>query len=271
MRYAVLGGDMRFVHLTAMLNESGREAIGFLQGETQGNEVTLTDLKKCSCIISNWPMRWPLSDAKIEPSEILDRIVSGSVLLLCGPHFPKKHRWDLQMVNLWEDEKLLRENAYLTAEGAVASAIRTSGKRMENQSCLIIGYGRIGQALAEILLNLDAKVTVISSSEHKRQLVQDRGGEAASPQKLNEMLRGKQVIFSTPPAIMLDRVALNYVDASAYVIDLASPPYGVDLEAAQTLNLRAWRESGLPGRYCPLSAARAIFHSILRWEEKEYV
>ena len=34
--------------------------------------------------------------------------------------------------------------------------------------------------------------------------------------------------------------------------------YGVDVEAAHRLGLRAWREPGLPGRYCPESAALAI-------------
>ena len=39
---------------------------------------------------------------------------------------------------------------------------------------------------------------------------------------------------------------------------------GVDLEAAQALNLRAWREPKLPGRYCPYSAARALMRAIFR-------
>lgn len=87
--------------------------------------------------------------------------------------------------------------------------------------------------------------------------------------ELTDVLPGKQIIFSTPPAMFLDRTALNCADRNAIIIDLASPPYGVDLEAAQELNLRAYREPGLPGRYCPLSAARAIYNSVLRWEGVE--
>ena len=83
------------------------------------------------------------------------------------------------------------------------------------------------------------------------------------------MLPDQDVIFSTPPATVIDEAALRHVDANALLIDLASPPYGFDLDAARNLNLRAHREPGLPGRYCPLSAARAIYAAVLRWEEAE--
>jgi hypothetical protein len=260
---------MRFVHLVAMLNESGREAAGFLQEKAEGTEIPLRELGKYSCIISNWPMRRPLSDREVDEAKILEQIAPGSVLLLCGPKFPRERRWDLQYVNLWEDETLLQENAYLTAEGAVASAMRQTGLAIADIECLVVGYGRIGRALTGILLNLGAKVTVISSSESKRMEVEESGAEAASMMELMDVLPRKQIIFSTPPAMFLDRAALNYVDDNAVIVDLASPPYGVDLEAAQELNLRAYREPGLPGRYCPLSAARVIYNSVLRWEEAE--
>jgi len=269
MRYAVLGGDMRFAHLVAMLNESGREATGFLQEKANGDTRPLKELKQHSCILSNWPMRWPLSDQLATETEILEYIAPGSVLLLCGPGFPKERRWDLQYVNLWEDEALLCENAYLTAEGAVASAMRHVGTSMEGVCCVVVGYGRIGRALTGILRNQGANVTVISSSEAKRREVREMGAEAASMMRLTEVLPGKQVIFSTPPAMFIDRPALERADEDAVIIDLASPPYGVDLDAAHALNLNAYREPGLPGRYCPLSAARAIFNSVLRWEEAE--
>lgn len=260
---------MRFVHLVAMLNESGREATGFLQEKEEGNNLSLKNLEQYSCVISNWPLRCPLSDREISESEIFDHIVPGSTLLLCGPKFPRERRWDLQYVNLWEDETLLRENAYLTAEGAVASAMRQTGLAIAGIECLVVGYGRIGRALTGILLNLGAKVTVISSSESKRMAVMEIGAQAASMMELTDVLPGKQIIFSTPPAMFLDQIALTQVDKDAIIIDLACPPYGVDLKAAQALNLRAYREPSLPGRYCPLSAARAIYNSVLRWEEAE--
>ena len=269
MRYAVIGGDVRFAHLVAMLNESGRDAVGFLQEKAGGGTPDLRELEKFSCIITNWPMRWPLSDGEHSDGEIMEHIAPGSALLLCGPKFPQRRRWDLQYVNLWEDEALLRENAYLTAEAAVASAMRQTKLAMSGMRCAVIGYGRIGRSLTEILLNLGAKVTVISGRDAKLTAAREAGAEAVALADIASALPGQDVIFSTPPATVIDEAALRSVDADAILIDLASPPYGFDLEAARSMNLRACREPGLPGRYCPLSAARAIYSAVLRWEEDE--
>lgn len=269
MRYAVIGGDMRFAHLVCMLNESGREAVGFLQDQAGGDARALQELAKHSCIITNWPMRWPLSGVETNDGEILENIAPGSVLLLCGPKFPRDRRWDLQYINLWEDEALLQENAYLTAEAAVATAMQHTRLAVAGLECAVVGYGRIGRALTEILLNLCARVTVISSKEVKRSAARESGAEAAATEDIAGTLRGKQLIISTPPTMVIDRAVLSKVDPEAMLIDLASPPYGIDLDAARELNLHAWREPGLPGRYCPLSAARAIYNAVLRWEEAE--
>lgn len=269
MRYAVLGGDMRFAHLACMLNESGREAVGFLQEKAGGAALALEELKKYSCIISNWPMKRPLSSPDVSDEAILENIAPGSVLLLCGPGFPKNRRWDLQYINLWEDEKLLQENAWLTARAAVSSAMQRLKMEIRGLCCAVVGYGRIGRSLTEILLNMGARVTVLSGKEGKRAQARETGAMTAATEDAAQALPGQKLIFSTPPAIVLDRTALMQVDADALLIDLASPPYGVDLDAAQELGLRAFREPGLPGRWCPVSAARAIYNAVLRWEERE--
>ena len=269
MRYAVIGGDVRFAHLVSMLNESDREAVGFLQERAGGGTPSLENLRQYSVVISNWPMRWPLSNVETNEAEILENIAPGSVLLLCGPKFPRDRRWDLQYVNLWEDEQLLQENAYLTAEAAVAAAMRRSKVSMAHARCAVVGYGRIGRSLTEILLNLGAEVTVLSRTEGKRSAARESGAQAVELERAAKVLPGKQLIFTTPPAPVLDGTALDAVDAGAELIDLASPPYGFDLEAARELGLHATREPGLPGRYCPLSAARVLYGAVIRWEEAE--
>lgn len=270
MHYAVIGGDMRFVHLVSMLNEAGRTATGFLQDKANGGALPpLRDLRKYSAIIANWPLRWPLTNVGVTEAEILSEIEAGSVLLLCGPKFPKERRWDLQYVNLWEDEQLLQENAYLTAEAAVASAMHRSRCTFVHARCAVVGYGRIGRALTEILLNMGARVTVISRTEAKRRQAQENGAHAMEMERIGDALEEKTFIFSTPPAGVIGKDALKRIEKNAILMDLASPPYGFDLEEARAMGLDACREPGLPGRYCPLSAARAVYHAVLRWEEAE--
>ena len=270
MRYAVIGGDMRFVHLVSMLNEAGRTAAGFLQDRANdGTSPPLKDLRNYSAIVANWPMRWPLANEGAAEEEIFSSIEPGSVLLLCGPKFPKERRWDLQYVNLWEDEQLLQENAYLTAEVAVDLAMHRGGRTLLHARCAVVGYGRIGRALTEILLNMGAHVTVISRTEAKRRQAIAGGAQAMELARIGDALEGRAFIFSTPPAGVIDGDALKRIDRDAVLMDLASPPYGFDLEEARKMGLQACREPGLPGRYCPLSAARAVYHAVLRWEEAE--
>lgn len=269
MRYGILGGDMRFVHLVQMLRESGRQAVGFLQEKAGGDHLKPERLHTCDCIISNWPMKWPLSDRTTDEEEILSCIAPGSVLLLCGPQFPAKRRWDLQYVNLWQDERLLQENAWLTAEGAVASVLRRDGLHLPGLKTMVVGYGRIGRALTEILVNLGAQVTVITGSEEKIARVRESGADAQTRHHLQDLLPKQRLILSTPPAKVLDRNLLQLAGKDAVILDLASPPYGVDLDAAQDLGLHARREPGLPGRHSPLAAARVLHNAIISWEEEQ--
>ena len=270
MRYAVVGGDMRFVHLKRMLEEGGRTAAGFLQEKAGGEGHPLEQLHNYSCIIANWPVKQPLAERECSIEEILGYIAPGSALLLCGPGFPKERRWDLQYENIWDDAELLKENAYLTAEGAVAAVMAKSQCRLRGMEALVIGYGRIGRALTEILQNIGVRVTVATGSGAKRRQIEDSGARSVRMESVAHAVRGKDVIFSTPPAEVIARDTLGNIGKEAMLVDLASPPYGFDLDAALALGLNAWREPGLPGRYCPVSAARAVYHAILRWEERQH-
>ena len=270
MRYAVIGGDMRFAHLARMLEKAGRPATGFLLEKAGMDSVPLSEIGKCSTVICNWPLRWPLADADVKEKDILDQLAPGTTLLLCGPKYPAEKRWDLQYVNLWADERLLQENAWLTAEGAVASAVSRTGFPIMGRSCAIVGYGRIGRALTEILMKLGGEVTVFSRTESKRRLAQESGAKSKDLGEIADCIHAYDIVFSTPPSTVMDRKVLEKVGQDTLILDLASPPYGVDMDAARELGLRALREPGLPGRYCPLSAARAIYNAVLRWEEENH-
>ena len=171
--------------------------------------------------------------------------------------------------DLWQDERLQLENAWLTAEGAICAAMNESKASLKDCHCLIIGWGRIGKALTELLIGMSARVTVASRSEKGRNGAAGRGAESVSTYRMPEAVRGKQIIFSTAPERVLDETALKHAEPEVLIIDLASAPFGVDIEAAHGLNLRAWREPRLPGRYCPFSAARALLQAIIRAERNE--
>lgn len=264
MDYAVIGGDARFACLTRLLCSAGKDArlIEGVDCSFRVPRAKVESVEDAQGIIMNWPNRYA--------EEVLMRAKPGANVYFCGPVNPKETPVDLKCVDLWKDEQLQLENAWLTAEGAISAVMNRANRAVKDCRCLVIGWGRIGRALTELLIGLGAEVTVASRSEKGRNGAIERGAQSISTYNMKEALRGKDVVFSTPPERILGEEALTCAEKDALIVDLASAPYGVDLEAAERLNLQAWREPGLPGRYCPFSAACALLAAIRRVEEEVF-
>lgn len=230
MKIAVIGNDRRFLQLSQLLYQ-----LGYDTGcRTEDAQLTVT--------------AWP-------PSEKLGngRIAS------CGPQYAPEG-----VIDLLKDEDYQRDIACMTAEGAISAAMTSDNCALRGTECLVVGWGRIGRALTEMLIGLGANVTVLTRRADAQREIEASGAHAAFTADAAAQLPGKKFVFSTPPAMVLDQSALIHADRGAVLIDLASPPYGVDIQAAERLELRAWREPGLPGRYCPKNAAAAIYRALVR-------
>lgn len=248
MDYLVLGGDARMPALAALLRGEGRAAL-------HATRPSAEQLAAARNIVVNCP---PKCDITME--ELLALASPEAKIWLCGPM-----GWeDPRVVDLWKDEALQAENAWLTAEGAVSAAMRNGDRCLRSMRCMIVGWGRIGRALTEILVALGARVTVASRQASHRHRAIERGAEAVATDSMNAILPAVELLFNTAPAMALDEGRLQYMNRAAMAIDLASLPYGIDLRAAWALGIRAWREPGLPGRYCPESAAEALFDAMGR-------
>ena len=278
METIIIGGDARFEALAKLLSERG-EAVGLYGREAcpWARTVGAGALGRADAIVVNCP---PRADVTLE--DVLALASDRASIFACGPGHPEAE--DPRIVDLWADEALQRENACLTAEGALASAMRASTRALDGLPCLVVGWGRIGRALTERLVALGAKVAVASRTAAGRNRAVERGAEAADTLRIAGALPGRKLIFNTAPAMVLDAGALAHVDGDAMLIDLASPPrreasplgrreasplgFGIDLRSAWNRGLRAWREPGLPGRYCPQSAALAILKAMDRLVER---
>ncbi len=158
------------------------------------------------------------------------------------------------LLRVLEDERFLTENARVTAEGALRVVMGADGDDVYGKKCLVIGYGRIGRALTAMLRALGASATVAARSEQAR----CEAGDAVAIEDMDALLPEFDVILNTAPAVLLTEKNLPLVRADARIIELASPPYGVDFDAAGRLKKRVTLESGLPARYAPKAAARAV-------------
>ncbi len=164
------------------------------------------------------------------------------------------------------DEILMRTNAELSAEGALACAMRESEAALWGMRCVVTGYGRLGRALARKLTALGAWVVVLARSEDARRRARADGMSAASFAELNTVLKERPTgaLFNTVPARVLDARALALLPKSCVLLELAAAPYGFELEEATALGLRALALPGIPGRYAPISAAEALYAALTR-------
>ncbi len=258
MDYVIVGGDARFAWLARLLRRRGAEVATVFREDAPGD---LQALRGAERIVVNVPPGSCPREVTLEG--LLDLRREDARLFACGPGHPPAAEG---VVDLWADEALLERNARLTAEAAVVAAARAAECALDELRCMVVGWGRIGRALTEILVALGAGVTAVSRSAAKRNRAVERGAEAVATEDLAQALPGHRLIFNTAPTVLLDADALRRAEPDALLIDLASPPYGIDLHAAWELGLRAWREPRLPGRYCPESAARALLEAIDRHE-----
>lgn len=255
MRMVALGGDKRYAYMVARAREDGLDAFGYGLSHHGLNTPELCDgeMRHADCVIAHG----------LPADDVLARLSPGAMLcLFMSVNVPEAIRDRYHVIDLSRDEQLARENAWLTAEGAVSAAMQRAEFVLRGASCLIVGFGRIGYALNEILVGMGARPTVAARrGEQRRQAVQ-RGAEAVDMAEMEAILHAMRVVFSTPPEMVIAETQFARMREDALVVDLSSSPYGVDLEAAGRHKISAWREPGLPGRYCPESAGAALLRAV---------
>lgn len=256
MTIAIVGGDARFAHLAELLRARGYDVLADPPAER---------LAEADGIVTQNPVK----NADLDMATILAHMRPDARLILHGSNYcgipMSAHCTDLM-----QDVDFVLKNAQLTAEGAVSAAMNASKGALCRSRCLIVGYGRIAQYLTRMLLGLGARVTVAARRPEMRQAATRAGAQTCNcaEEALANALSQADFAFSTPPVQLLTEPVLRRAAPDAQIIDLASPPYGVDLEAARALGVRAWRESGLPGRYCPLAAAQVIAEFVEKLMER---
>lgn len=162
----------------------------------------------------------------------------------------------VEFCDIGEDDYVQVQHAIPTAEAAIALAVRKTNETICGSRCLVIGYGRIGQVLASYLRGWGARVTVAARRPEIRARAEALGIDTidTSEDALRASAAIADLIFTTATANLLDRAVLAAVPASALVIDLVSPPGGMDHVAAHEFGVRfewaraqadsAWRHSG---------------------------
>lgn len=158
-------------------------------------------------------------------------------------------------IDMLQDETYLVKNADITADCAIPIAQSFLKQPWVQSPTLIIGYGRIGKALAHKLHHLDCPVTIASGSNRKRAELGSSGFACVDSADLPRELTSYKLIINTAPARMLTAETLStYRDCVK--LDLASRK---GLESPDVIWAR-----GLPGKYAPEQSGKLIADTFLR-------
>lgn len=226
-----------------------------LKAEALARGHTLTDAMHCESAML------PLPDSNAAAADLI--VCEGKGRLLLHGRLQSQLQTALiergwQLKNIQEDDSYIRQNALISAEGALYAAMQRLDCTVRGAKCAVIGYGRIGRELTRLLLALGARVHVAARREASRAQAQIDGSLAFDVNDLPLALDGVQVLFNTVPSQIIHRQALNMLANNALLVELASPPYGFDMHLAKEMGFDAVLESGIPTRYAPRSAARLL-------------
>ena len=239
----------------------------YCAGTTPALTYTIQYLKRHNISIADYP-QWDtghllLDVPSFRPGSILadmkhlDTLLAAlpSSVTVWGGNLNHPSLEGLRQVDLLKDENYLAENAAITAHCAVQIAAPMIPCTFQNLPVLIIGWGRIGKCLAQLLKRMGADVTVAARCPAHRAALESLGYLAADCCDLEAVLPKFRLIFNTVPELIIPK-SINTCCPDCIKIDLASQK-GIDGDDV------VWAR-GLPGIHAPESSGILIGKTFLK-------
>lgn len=158
-----------------------------------------------------------------------------------------------------KDPDYLARNAAITADCALKTAVSLIQTTLADTPTLILGWGRIGKCLAQLLKSLGCRITVAARKATDRALLNALGYEALSFESLPDHLPRFRLLYNTVPSPVLSEQQLSFCQ-NCVKIELASRD---GLDGEDIIIAR-----GLPGQLAPESSGHLIADTFYRlWKE----
>jgi dipicolinate synthase subunit A len=227
-------------------------------------------------IAANGALFAPAASAPIVPTRaMLGRMAPSAHIILGWADKNLRHHADALGIKIHEyewDRSLMLRRTPAIIEGLIKIIIENTAITIHHATVCVVGQGTIGAVLTRYLVALGAHTHVAARNPEQRAAAFVAG---ATPHELAELPRlapRLDMVFSTVPSRVIGAEMLERLPKSALLVDLAAPPGGIDLEAAQRLGLKAIWARGLGSR-APVTVGasqwggiRARIEAILREE-----
>ena len=284
--FLIVGGDKRISILAKELLKDGNNVYTFANKVEDIEEIEkIADIKKYAydIVISSMPLTkdnknvyTPLSDKKVGLEELKE--ISAGKILIAGKipsdfdEFQDKNiilnnsessnnqkiQPRIKCFDILKDEVTTILNTIPTAEGAIQIAMEETDYTLSGMKVLVIGFGRVGKTLANILSKMGLDVYCEARKDTDLAWIKAYGYKPMPLEKMKNNLCKMDIIFNTVPFQILDKSTLILLNRNTLIIDLASAPGGVDYEVAKKLGIKAILASALPGKVAPNTAAEYL-------------
>ena len=276
----ILGGDMRFITVANLLSEDGfnvsvygfKKSASFLP-DIDFPSVLNEAVKRCDAVLTPLPVTKdqitvfaPFSATEIYLDEVLSLMENKPFLCGMASEELKKsaHRWGVRLIDY-----LTVSNCVPTTEGALSIAIENTPFTVFGSKALVLGFGRVGRHLSKTLHALGADTFVEARKEADLAWIDALGYKKVPLAKLDGCLGGFDIIFNTVPSVILYAERLKKLKDGCVIIDLASYPYGADIDFCRENKIKYILASSLPGKFAPQYAGKIIKETVCKLLFKE--
>ena len=265
-RILVIGGDSRTKYLGKALSEEGFGVTFFDESIPLKSAVEEADavILPLPCSRDDKTVDAPnLSEGVLLKD--LFHLVGKNKLLLAGKMSEGVKAvadvFNVKWVDYFQREELEILNSVPTLEGAIQIMMEELPKTVFGSNVVVTGFGKVSEPLCIALKNLGANVTVCARRASQRAKARIMGMQSVDFSYLSECICDADVLFNSVPCKVIRREELLGAK-DCLIIDLASKPGGVDMEAAKDLGVRVIWALGLPGKVAPITAGNIIKETI---------
>ncbi len=280
-KIALIGGDTRQLHVRDFFKEKDFDIVSWgIEQKSSSREMLIKITDGADVVILPLPVTKDgirLNCPFCEHSQIklsdLAKILPEKIILF-GGKIPDDLRADctkkgIKVLDYFNDECLCIKNALLTAEAATEIAMHELPGTLDSSKSMVIGYGRIGKLLTNLLIRLNSEVTVAARKETDLAFAECMGAKTLDiSENVNEALleinNDYDVVFNTVPSRLIDDNIIKKLNKNVCLIDLASPPGGIDIRAAREERLHVIWALSLPGKYSAKRAGNIIAETIYK-------
>ncbi|MGM0523171.1 MAG: dipicolinate synthase subunit DpsA [Bacillota bacterium] len=275
-KIAILGGDQRYLACVEKLEQVAElYLVGFdTIYPTENEPLHTVPFETLDAVIL--PITGISNDDEIMASFSHDRLylpkdsfkrMKQGALVFTGIASKRLHELvdesDVSLIQIFARDDVAIYNAVPTAEGTIMLAIKHMKKTMYQSKVVLLGFGRVGEIVADRFFKLGADVFVGVRKQKDIAKASSLGYHGFHLKDLDAYIKSTDLFINTIPAMMLSPHVLDQLTREQLIIDLASMPGGVDFDYARKRELRVIHALGIPAKVAPKTAGNIIATAII--------